>query len=544
MAFTTLLERYETAVADLYEQPPAYAPPGAEPSAPVNLKERYRETEAFLYDTKRVNFNPDDVDYNWTKLKKGNVGQSTSLLKAQQRSLPVLAALDDVKRLAKFQVSGKGLLFLAQQALLQTGNAFVSTRVVNPLFVVGNGVPFLHLNRSLVPISIKGIKLDLSKNKELTGKLQQETIDTWGKYLSGRLDSAGKSKNSAIRATEGFFSGGLSGIGKKLASPFKSLKNAISLGRNSSSEFGLENFYSTKNFPIAQVDGNYVLKGDRIQELDTQYTSIPLVGTGNGNMFAGGITEVIKPLSDDNPREYEDEQLATGGTADLLNYFPSRREPTETPYITRSGSGLRRGQAGLNQASKSKLPNLKLEDVYSAISKEENVDDYIITRIKVGKFNLQFRSFIKDIKENVTSEMNERNYIGRTERFISYGNTKRDLSFTLQLIAMHEDELLATHTRINYLIGSLFPVDAVQGLLQPPITFLTIGNLFSNQPGYFKNLSIEYPYSWEVRNSGRRASGNSNLELPMGANITANFAILEKGTVFHQSPFHGVMEKF
>jgi hypothetical protein len=546
MSFKTLLERYEQNIKDVYNQPPQYReqlPSGSVAPRYENIKDRYDATQNWLYDTKKVYFDPSDIQYNWTRLKKGNVGQSTTLLKAQSRSLPVLAALDDAKRLAKFQVSGKGLLFLAQQALLQTGNAFTSTRVINPFFVVGNSVPFLHLNRSLVPISIKGIKLDLSRNKELTGKLQQETIDTWGKYLSGRLDSAGKSKNSAIRATEGFFSGGLSSIGKKLKSPFKSIRTAISLGRNSSSEFGLENFYSSKNFPIAQVDGNYVLKGDRIQELDAQYTSISFVGTGNGNMFAGGITEVIKPLSDDNPRKYDDEQLATGGTADLLNYFPSRREPTETPYITRSQSGLRSTQVGLNNASKNKLPNLKLEDVYSAISKEENVDDYIITRIKVGKFNMQFRSFIKDIKENVTSEMNERNYIGRTERFISYGNTKRDLTFTLQLIAMHEDELLATHTRINYLIGSLFPIDAVQGLLQPPITFLTIGNLFSNQPGYFRNLSIDYPYSWEVRSSGRDG-GNASLELPMGANITANFAILEKGTVFHQSPFHGVMEKF
>jgi hypothetical protein len=182
-----------------------------------------------------------------------------------------------------------------------------------------------------------------------------------------------------------------------------------------------------------------------------------------------------------------------------------------------------------------------LEDLYAVLSKDTNEDDYIITRIKVGKFNMQFRSFIKDIKENVNSEMNERNYIGRTERFISYTGTKRDLSFTLQLIAMHEDELTATHTRINYLIGSLFPQDAVQGLLQPPIVFLTIGDLFSNQPGYFKSLSIDYPYSWEVRDSG---ADSSKLQLPMGASISANYVILEKGTVFHQSPFHGVMEKF
>lgn len=339
MAFTTLLERYDSAIVDLYEQPPTYAPPPAPQSGPVSLKERYRESEAFLYDTKRVNFNPDDVEYNWTKLKKGDVGQSTSLLKAQGRSLPILAALEDVKRLAKFQVNNKGLLFLAQQALLQTGNAFVSTRVVNPLFVVGNGAPFLHLNRSLVPLTVAGIDIALSNSKDLAGKLQQETIDTWGNFLSGRLDSAGKSKNSAIRATEGFFSGGLSGIGKKLSSPFKSLRNAISLGRNSSNEFGLENLYRSKNFPIAQVDGNYVLKGDRISELDSQYTSFPFRGTGNGYMFVGGITEVIKPLNagnvglrDGEATDYSEDELASGGTSDLLNYFPSFSNPGNSVY--------------------------------------------------------------------------------------------------------------------------------------------------------------------------------------------------------------------
>jgi hypothetical protein len=551
MAFRTLLERYESNVRDLYEQPPAYTPAGTAETTnePQNLRQLYDQTQDWLYDTKKVNFDPSDIQYNWTKLKKGNVGADTTLLKAQGRSLPVLAALDDAKRLAKFQVDGKGLLFLAQQALLQTGNAFVSTRVVNPLFVVGNSAPFLHLNRSLVPLTVAGIDIALSKNKELTGKLQQETIETLGPFLSGRVGN-GINKNSTLKTTQGIFGGGLSGIAKKLTSPFKSIKNAISLGRNSSTEFGLENLYRSINFPIGVLDGKLV---GRNQSLESQYgfeikISTGLAnGTGNENMFyGGGIRTVIKPsLEGTETPSYNETTLENLGTLDRLNYTNetegANRLPT-TPYISRSSFGLR-GRVGLNQASKSKLPNLKLEDVYSALSKEQNTDDYVITRIKVGKFNMQFRSFIKDIKENVNTEMVEKNYIGRTERFISYSGTKREVTFTLQLIAMHEDELLATHTRINYLIGSLFPVDAVQGLLQPPITFLTIGNLFSNQPGFFRNLSIDYPYSWEVRNSGI-SGGNSTLELPMGANITANFAILEKGTVFHQSPFHGVMEKF
>jgi hypothetical protein len=545
MSFKTLLERYETNVQDLYS-PPSYTGQQTPNTLYENIKEQYDATQDWLYDTKKVRFDPDDVDYNWTKLKKGSVGTNTTLLKAQQRSLPIIAALDDAKRLAKFQVSGKGLLFLAQQALLQTGNTFASTRVINPLFAVGNSVPFLHLNRSLVPISIGGIKLDLSKSKELTGKLQQETIENLSPFL-GNLVGKGSSKNSALRMTQGLFSGGLSGIAKKLTSPFKSVKNAISLGRSGSNEFGLMNLYKTSDFPLELIpgDGNgrYIGKNQVLESL-YNYPVKRAVGlidsTGNDNMFyGGGIRTVVKPeVEGTETPEYEDEILGATGTQDRLNYLEVvNNQPI--PYISRRPT-TRRGQVGIS-SNNTKLPNRKLEDLYTALSRNRNEDDYIITRIRVGKFNMQFRSFIKDIKENVNSEMNERNYIGRTERFISYAGAKREVSFTLQLIAMHQDELMATHTRINYLIGSLFPMDAIQGLLQPPITFLTIGDLFSNQPGYFKSLSIDYPYSWEVRDSGADAA---NLQLPMGANISANYVILEKGTVFHQSPFHGVMEKF
>ena len=296
MSFRALLDRYESNVKDLYKYPPQYIPD--KPSGSVtpiyeNIQQRYDATQNWLYDTKKVYFNSNDIEYNWTKLKKGKVGTSTSLLKAQQRSLPVIAALEDAKRIAKFQISRKGLLFLAQQALLQTGNTFASTRVINPFFVVGNSVPFLHLNRSLVPISIGGIKLNLSRNKELTGKLQQETIENLNPFLSNQVGK-GISKNSAVRMTEGLFSGGISGIKKKLTSPFKSVKNAILLGRSSSNEFGLMNLYKNSDFPISfnfneEGNGKYIGKYAALQalygfKLKEDGTGTPGT-TGNDNMF-------------------------------------------------------------------------------------------------------------------------------------------------------------------------------------------------------------------------------------------------------------------
>ena len=112
---------------------------------------------------------------------------------AESRGLPVVSAALDVKRLTLFTLSKRGLLFLAKQQLLQTGNTFEHTRIINPLFAVGNAVPFLHIRRNLRPLaiggtvakalSVLGIKKTSTPNSpaELRkiGQLQQETYDKW-----------------------------------------------------------------------------------------------------------------------------------------------------------------------------------------------------------------------------------------------------------------------------------------------------------------------------------------------------------------------------
>ena len=114
----------------------------------------------------------------------------------ESRSLPVRSALIDVKRLTLFTLSKRGLLFLAKQQLLQTGNTFEHTRIINPVFAVGNAVPFLHIRRNLRPLAIGGTVgkvlslIGITKNAtpnspadlRKIAQLQQETYD---KYTGG-----------------------------------------------------------------------------------------------------------------------------------------------------------------------------------------------------------------------------------------------------------------------------------------------------------------------------------------------------------------------
>lgn len=88
------------------------------------------------------------------------------------RGIPVRSAAQDLKRLTLFTLSVRGISFLAKQQLLQTGNTFESTRIINPAFVLSNAIPFIHAKRALdVPITIRGIGRQLLGGGEIAQRI-------------------------------------------------------------------------------------------------------------------------------------------------------------------------------------------------------------------------------------------------------------------------------------------------------------------------------------------------------------------------------------
>jgi hypothetical protein len=169
-----------------------------------NLETRYKEKVNDLYRGGKYKFDGGRASsgLNDDPLMVRAPGESQFGIRHEGRSLPFSSAPRDVIRLTKFTTSLRGILHLAKQQLLQTGNTFEQTRLLNPIFAIGNAIPFLHIRRHLRPLSTLFRRTDTEySNVKKLGQLQKGTYD--------------KLTNSGLKLK----------ILQKLSSPFTAKKN-------------------------------------------------------------------------------------------------------------------------------------------------------------------------------------------------------------------------------------------------------------------------------------------------------------------------------
>ena len=167
-----------------------------------------------------------------------------------------------------------------------------------------------------------------------------------------------------------------------------------------------------------------------------------------------------------------------------------------------------------------------------------NFDDPIVVSFAMGTDSpVRFRAFIKDLQQSATPEYKSYQYIGRMEKFVNYVGVQREISFKLGIIAFSKDELDGCWARINYLTGLVFPYGFNRGIFQPNIVRLTMGDVYTEQPGYVTSLNTnfnELGESWEI-DDGR--------QVPIAAQMDIKFTIIEKTSKVADSPFYGITEK-
>jgi hypothetical protein len=551
---------------------------------------------------------------------------------AESRGLPVVSALLDVKRLTLFTLSKRGLLFLAKQQLLQTGNTFEHTRIINPVFAVGNAVPFLHIKRNLRPLAIGGavgkvlstlgIKKDDKPNSSADlrkiAQLQQETYD---KYTGGAgLVKTLIKKIPVIGQTISAFSAKRS-VGENL----KWDRSRPELGKNNGDYFvytygnskddkvtatikkfikkvtGISLVTSTSNiYGVKSADGKY------ITYLDYSNNKIKwdISNTTDYNAYRiGRFTGAVWPkLSDVASKstlkleEYKSSELQKIVDKQEKNYVAESQKLSDAERtlsrpqvgadklpVSNTGKAFVRyfsaGNVGLSTAnegsildgtttnmqdkvaghrtktafetSKTKKKISYIQDVanlpvksptdknskpaYRSIN--SNFDDPIVVSFAMGTDNpVRFRAFIKDLNQSATPEYKSYQYIGRMEKFVNYVGVQREISFKLGVIAFSKDELDGVWARINYLTGLVFPYGFNRGIFQPNIVRLTIGDVYTEQPGYVTSLNTnfnELGESWEI-DGGR--------QVPIAAQMDIKFTIIEKSSKVADSPFYGITE--
>ena len=496
-----------------------------------NLERRFNENVNKLYAGATLKFDNGIASNGRTDapliVRKPGDGQVGITLEG--RSLPVVSAAQDLKRLTLFQLSRPGLLFLAKQQLLQTGNTFEFTRALNPAFVVANAVPFLHVKRNLRPLGELTGKTDTSyENVRKLGQLQVSTYNNLYKksdpkfisqYLQQKLfgktgpDKPTGSKN-ILGALSSRITGAISGIvGTTLGtlSAFSPLQK-----RNIGDKFG----YGTPATPVGWNQSR------------PELNSIV-----NATVVANNIYHT----------DYKKFFTNEFDTVPFIKYFESpdglkRSDPGDakdgpkTSVVTRAAN--KRNKTLSYVKDPANAPNLKPgngPEAYKPIN--HKFEDAIVVSFAMGKdAPIQFRAFIKDLNQTATPEYKAYQYIGRMEKFVNYVGVQREISFKLGIVAFGPDELKAVWRRINYLTGLVFPYGFNKGIMQPNIARLTIGNVYVDQPGYVTGLSTNFTElgeSWEL-DAGR--------QVPLAAQMDIKFTLIEKATRIADSPFYGITD--
>jgi len=147
-----------------------------------------------------------------------------------------------------------------------------------------------------------------------------------------------------------------------------------------------------------------------------------------------------------------------------------------------------------------------------------------------------FRAYLEGLTENITPNYNPTQYIGRSEPVYTYGNTERDISFTLKLAAQTKDELPAIYKKLNRLTSMCYPEYYTDNgvnygnRMKPPLTKLRMGELFGTANnelmGYIKSVN----YNVEGNATYETAPGK---RVPKFVNVSPSYQVI-----------HGVVPQF
>lgn len=209
----------------------------------------------------------------------------------------------------------------------------------------------------------------------------------------------------------------------------------------------------------------------------------------------------------------------------------------------------------------------------------------------VNKKYVPFRATITSLSEQNSPDWEELKYIGRADRLFVYKGFTRDITFSFKVYANSIDELIPMWKRINYLTGFSRPSkytspgvttnesavvgrpdDAVvqmspfrlnetfgaTGFIYPPMIDFRIGDLYVDQPGVIRSISVSIPddASWETLRADtykyiNGIQGQHNViekdniksrQLPNMVDVTMQISLLEKDVSIINGQHYGPID--
>jgi hypothetical protein len=133
------------------------------------------------------------------------------------------------------------------------------------------------------------------------------------------------------------------------------------------------------------------------------------------------------------------------------------------------------------------------------IINDENIDTIIV---KIGDIRFHFAT-ITGISENLSPSWTGFRMIGSPFSSYMYDSIERTVQFSLKLYASNPKDHKQNWDNINKLTKLVYPLDYIGdtvGAIRPPITNLTLGDMYINKFGFIESLSyqVDDESPWEL----------------------------------------------
>jgi len=475
-----------------------------------NLEDRFTKTSQDIYNR----FPSPEGQYVQVK---PDTASAYSRIKDDSRELPIVSTKRDLERVAKFLKSGNGVLFIGKQLLLQTGNTFAETRLYNPASPLVNTVPFTHSTRYINQSNISGLLGILGTGASTMpsrGFLQKDTVNLFTTSTAG--------------------SNILSRFLNKWIAPINNLLGTFASQNTARPE---DTIFSDNFGPFIKIPQTNTQRGSKSIKVSTpaKDTDVYISWKSSLDKYVKQSqtditgTRIFRNLEKSNKGQgYFNQYPASIDNATNVVFYPERNlsDPyNRTPFYPKAGF-----YDGLYSANRQTSP-----DVESGIKADIIKFMFTTTGANQTSNNVHFRAFLSSLRQTVTPEFNEQRYIGRTERFVTYGGVKRAVSLKFHIAAFSQSEINTAWLRVNYLTGLAFPTGvSSSGFMIPPLFKITVGNIYDNQPCYINTL--------EFNMLDESTTFDIDAEVSQVIEVTMQLTLLEKTTQLYDSPFYAITE--
>jgi len=141
---------------------------------------------------------------------------------------------------------------------------------------------------------------------------------------------------------------------------------------------------------------------------------------------------------------------------------------------------------------------------------------------------LAFRAYLDSMNDNYSSTWNSFNYIGRGEKFYTYGGFERKSSVSFKVAAMNSGELDVLYKKVNHLASATAPTyDAAGTWMRGTFLRMTIGTYFDDQPCLLNSvgITVDQNVPWEID-----IDGTVGMEVPHVLSVALDLTLLHDTT--------------